>query len=292
MPDRRPRTVVVAVLAAVLLTLQGCSGPDGDDLTLVGFALPKNADEAAQAAFARTSEGAGTEWIQSYGASGDQSRAVARGLRADVVHFSVTPDLTRLVDAGLVGDDWDDDRHGGIMTESVVVLVVRAGNPLGIEGWDDLARPGLEVVTPNPGSSGAARWNVLGAWLHVAGDGGSDAEATRFLARVLANVEALPGSGREATAAFQSGTGDVLISSENEAILARQSGEDLEYLVPDDTLLIQNPGAVTRRADPRAADFLDFVRSAAGQTVYAAAGFRPLRTVVGVEVGTVGTERV
>jgi len=274
------------------MALAACapSGGGGDDdvsLSLVGFAVPKAGNNAAQKAFADTSEGEGVTWEESYGASGDQSRAVEGGLDADYVHFSVTPDVTRLVDAGLVDETWDDGPNKGIVTDSVVVLVVREGNPKDIKGWDDLVRDDVGIVTPNPGSSGAARWNILGAWQHVIAGGGSKADAEEFVGKLLGNVKAFPGSGRDATQAFQSGTGDVLISYENEAILARQNGEEIDYVVPDDTLLIENPAAVLSDADPKAEAFLDFVLSPEGQQQYVSKGFRPLNTVEGVEVGEV-----
>ena len=285
-------TTLVASLSAAVLAACGGSGSDSagggsTQLSLVGFAVPKAGNNAAQAAFAKTPEGKGTTWKESYGASGDQSRAVAGGLKADYVHFSITPDVTRLVDAGLVADDWAAGANKGIVTDSVVVLVTRKGNPKNITGWDDLVKPGIGIVTPNPGSSGAARWNILAAYQHVIAGGGSEQEASDFLAKVFANVKALPGSGRDATTAFQGGTGDVLISYENEAILARQNGEEIDYVVPDDTLKIENPAAVTTDADPKAQEFLDFVLTKEGQEQYVAKGFRPLESVEGVEVGTV-----
>ncbi|MFD1859041.1 sulfate ABC transporter substrate-binding protein [Aeromicrobium camelliae] len=290
---RRPLAAALALAAALTATAAcapsgaGSGDSDGPSLSLVGFAVPKAGNNAAQQAFAETPDGAGVTWQESYGASGDQSRAVASGLDADYVHFSVTPDVTRLVDAGLVDESWDDGPNKGIVTDSVVVLVVREGNPKNIQGWEDLAREDVGIVTPNPGSSGAARWNILGAWQHVIGKGGSEADAETFLAAVLANVKAFPGSGRDATQAFQSGTGDVLISYENEAILARQNGEPIEYVVPRDTLLIENPAAVLKDADPAAKAFLDFVLTPEGQEAYVAKGFRPLRTVDGVKLGEV-----
>ncbi|QGG40449.1 sulfate ABC transporter substrate-binding protein [Aeromicrobium yanjiei] len=280
--------VAVSLGAAVLAACGGgASGGDGSQLSLVGFAVPKAGNNAAQAAFAKTTAGKGTSWKESYGASGDQSRAVAGGLKADYVHFSITPDVTRLVDAGLVAKDWNAGPNKGIVTDSVVVLVTRKGNPKKITGWDDLAKPGIGIVTPNPGSSGAARWNILAAYQHVIGGGGSEQDAEAYLTKVFANVKALPGSGRDATTAFQGGTGDVLISYENEAILARQNGEEIDYVVPDDTLKIENPAAVTVDADPKAKKFLDYVLTKEGQQEYVSKGFRPLESVQGVEVGTV-----
>ncbi len=181
----------------------------------------------------------------------------------------------------------DAGTNHGIVTDSVVVLVVREGNPKNIKGWDDLVKDGVGIVTPNPGSSGAARWNILAAWQHAIAKGGDDADAKDFLASLFANVKALPGSGRDATTAFQGGTGDVLISYENEAILARQNGEKIDYVVPSDTLKIENPAAVTTNADPKAKKFLDFVLTKEGQEQYVSKGFRPLESVEGVEVGTV-----
>ncbi|HPU13491.1 MAG TPA: sulfate ABC transporter substrate-binding protein [Aeromicrobium sp.] len=286
-PTRVVRNAAGLAIAAALIAScapSGAQNEGGTKLNLVGFAVPKAGNNAAQAAFAKTSEGEGVTWTESYGASGDQSRAVAGGLDADYVHFSITPDVTRLVNAGLVDQTWDDGPNKGIVTNSVVVLVVRKGNPKNIQGWDDLVKKGVGIVTPNPGSSGAARWNILAAWQHVIAAGGSDADAKAFLADLFANVEALPGSGRDATAAFESGTGDVLISYENEAILARQLGEEIDYVVPTDTLLIENPAATLKNADEKATDFLSFVLSAAGQSEYVSKGFRPLNSVPGVEV--------
>ena len=293
MKIKRPLGVLIT-LASTIALLTACAPASsnnaedgGTQLALVGFAVPRAGNNVAQAAFAKTEDGEGVTWTESYGASGDQSRAVAGGLKADYVHFSVTPDVTRLVDAGLVDESWNAGPDNGIVTDSVVVLVVREGNPKNIKGWDDLARNDVGIVTPNPGSSGAARWNILGAWQHIIAKGGSEADAKDFLGKVLGNVKAFPGSGRDATQAFSSGTGDILISYENEAILARQNGENIDYVVPEDTLLIENPAAVLKDADPKAQAFLDYVRTAEGQQQYVSKGFRPLSSVEGVEIGEV-----
>lgn len=280
-------TVALIASAAVFSACAPSTGSSGATLSLAGFAVPKAGNNAAQAAFAKTEEGKGTTWKESYGASGDQSRAVAGGLKADYVHFSIAPDVTRLVDEGIVAKDWNAGPNKGIVTDSVVVLVTREGNPKNITGWDDLAKPGVGIVTPNPGSSGAARWNILGAYQHIIAGGGSEADAQAYLTKVFKNVEALPGSGRDATTAFQGGTGDVLISYENEAILARQNGEKIDYVVPKDTLKIENPAAVTVKANAKAKAFLDFVLTPEGQAEYVKTGFRPLTGVDGVEIGEV-----
>jgi sulfate transport system substrate-binding protein len=259
-------------------------GGEATQLSLVGFAVPEAANKAIAEKWAQTEEGAGVEWQTSYGASGDQSRAVEAGLEADYVHFSLEGDVTRLVDAGLVAEDWNAGEDKGIVSQSTVVLVVRAGNPKNIQGWDDIVKPGVGIVTPNPGSSGSARWNILGAWGHVIANGGTEDEAKAFLTKFFENTVALPGSGRDATTAFTSGNGDVLISYENEAILARASGEDFEYIVPDDTLLIENPGAVLTDADPKAQAWLDYLLTEEAQTEFARNGFRPLVDGIDVEV--------
>ncbi|HMT50463.1 sulfate ABC transporter substrate-binding protein [uncultured Dietzia sp.] len=283
MISRRTITRLGTSILGVGLTaalVAGCGGSaSGDELSIVGFAVPAEGNAAVQAAFAETPDGEGTSWLTSYGASGDQSRAVANGQPADVVHFSVEPDVTRLVDAGLVDQGWNSGENKGFLTDSVVVLVVRQGNPKNITDWEDLARDDVEIVTPNPGSSGAARWNILAAWASVLQKGGTEAQAAEFLEAVIGNVAAFPGSGRDATTAFLDGTGDVLISYENEAILGKQQGQEYEYIVPDRSLLIQNPAAVTTSAPETAQRFLDFALSAEGQQIYARYGFRPLASV-------------
>lgn len=288
---RRTRSRLGALAAAALaamLVVSACgtggAAAGGTTLSLVGFAVPKAANNAIQQAWAKTPDGEGVTWKESYGASGDQSRAVASGLKADYVHFSLETDVTRLVKEGLVAEDWNTGPTKGIVSDSVVVLVVRKGNPKGITGWDDIVKPGVGIVTPNPGSSGSARWNILAAWGHVIAAGGTEDDAKAYLTKFFTNVAALPGSGRDATTAFTGGTGDVLISYENEAILARQNGEEFDYIVPDTTLLIENPGAVLKDADPKAAKWLDFVLGKTGQTEFAKKGFRPVIDGISVEV--------
>lgn len=280
--------VAIATGAALLSACGGGADAGGDSqLSLVAYSVPKAADGAVEKAFAKTPDGKGVTFKESYGPSGDQSRAVVGGLQADVTHFSLTPDTTRLVDEGLVDASWDQNDRKGILSTSVVSIIVRKGNPKNITSFADLAKPGIGIVTPNPGSSGSARWNILAAYQEQIANGASEAEGEAYLKKVFANVKALPGSGRDATTAFQGGTGDVLLSYENEAIFARQSGEDVDYVIPEKNLLIENPGAVTKKASPVARKFLDFASSAEGQAVYAQYGFRPVASVSGVEVGQV-----
>ncbi len=281
----RTRAAVTTFVLVGGLALAACGGDDagaasggGEETTLsiVGFAVPEAANVAIAEEWSQTDEGAGVRFRSSYGASGDQSRAVESGLEADYVHFSVSSDVTRLVDAGLVDETWDDGPTKGVVSSSVVVLAVRPGNPENIQDWDDIVKPGIEIVTPNPASSGAARWNALAAWGHVAANGGTDAEAEEFVRQLFANVVALPNSGRDATTSFLGGTGDVLLAYENEAILATQNGEELDWVLPETTILIENPGAVLSDADPKAQEWLDFVLSEDGQRQFALKGFRPV----------------
>jgi sulfate/thiosulfate transport system substrate-binding protein len=286
------RTIkVAAALSAVgVLALTGCgsdsaSGSDSSgQINVVGYSVLEQANEGVISAFNDTDAGKGVDIKGSYGASGDQSRAVVAGQDADEVHLSLEPDVTRLVDEGLVAKDWKDNDTKGICTSSIVVMVVQAGNPKGIDSWDDLVKPGVGIVTPNPASSGSAKWNLLAAYGSVLGSGGSDNDAQAYMKKFFSNVVAFPDSGRDATTAFTGGTGDVLLSYENEAILARQSGQDFDYVIPDSSLLIENPCALTEGASDDAQAFLDFQKSAEGQKLYAETGYRPLVDVGSVEV--------
>ena len=277
--------VAAAVSAAGLLALAACgggasagSGGGGGESTidLVAYSTPEVAYNEIETLFQDTQQGQGVEFSASYGPSGDQSRAVESGQPADFVNFSLESDVTRLVEAGLVAEDWNAGDHQGIVADSVVVIAVRPGNPKNIQGWDDLVKPGVEIVTPNPGSSGGARWNLLAAWGHVIATGGSEEDAKAYLTKFFENAVALPGSARDALTSFTSGNGDVLISYENEAILARQNGEELDYIVPDETLLIETPAAVTTDADPVASEWLDFLYTPEAQEVFRKSGYRPV----------------
>jgi sulfate transport system substrate-binding protein len=262
----------------------GGSGDGGDELALIGYSVLQEANQGVIAGFQDTDAGKDVTFKESYGASGDQSRAVEAGQDASLVHFSLEPDVTRLVDAGIVADDWKDNDTKGICTTSVVSMVVRTGNPKGIDSWDDLTKPGIGIITPNPASSGSAKWNLLAAYGSVLADGGTEDDAADYMNDFFANVTALPDSGRDATTAFEGGNGDVLLSYENEAILAKQGGADFDYVVPDTTLLIENPCAVTEDAPAAAQDFLDFQKSDEGQKLYAETGYRPLNPIDGLDI--------
>lgn len=280
-----------AALAASLIATSACSDPASSgsggskgSVSVVGFSVMKTANRQVIDDFEKTDAGKGVTFQQTYGASGDQARAIIAGLKADEAHLSLEPDITKLTDEKLVAGDWNSGPSKGILTQSVVSIVVRKGNPKNILGWDDLIKPGVKIVTPNPGSSGSAKWNILAAYGHILATGGSEVDAQAYLKKFLGNVAAFPGSGKDATTAFEGGTGDVLLSYENEAIEARQAGADFDYIVAPQTLLIQNPVALTRTASSAAKAFLKFQLSKAGQTDYAKQGFRPLDPSIKVDV--------
>jgi sulfate/thiosulfate-binding protein len=275
-------TIGVAMMVAVALVATACGatggGGGGNRLSLVAYSTPREAYAALIPAFQKTAAGKGVTFSQSYGASGDQSRAVAAGLPSDVVALSLAPDMTKLADAGLVAKDWSSGPDKGMVTDSVVALVVRKGNPKGIHTWDDLVKPGVQVITPNPFSSGGARWNVMGAYGAQIEQGKSPAEATAYLSRLFRNVPVQDKSARESLQTFVGGTGDVMIAYENEAIAAQQAGQPVDYVVPDQTILIENPIAVVTRSrhQTQAKAFVDFLRSPEGQGIFAQKGYRPV----------------
>jgi sulfate/thiosulfate transport system substrate-binding protein len=268
-----------ALTAAAALALAACSSSGGaatnKTVNIVAFSTPKPAYDALQAAFQKTSAGKGVAFSSSYDASGSQSKAVAAGHPADYVNFSTGPDMTRLVPT-FVNSNWDKNSTKGIVADSVVVIVVRKGNPKHITGWDDLVKPGIGIVTPDPASSGSAKWNALAAYEHVIAEGGTPADAKAYLTKFFKNVVSKPDSGSDAAKTFESGTGDALISYESEAITARAKGESLDYIVPAQSVLIETPAAVTKNASSSAKAFLDFAESGDGQKIFAANGWRPV----------------
>jgi sulfate transport system substrate-binding protein len=267
----------LALAVAVGIAACGDSASGAGSIDLVAYSTPQQVyEEHLEPDFQQSDQGDGVEFSNSFGSSGDQSRAVEAGQPADVVEFSLEPDMTRLVDAGLVAPDWNKNQYKGIVTDSLVTLMVRPGNPKNIQSFDDLARDDVEVINPNPATSGGARWNIMAIYGSQIEAGRSEAEAQDFVKQVLANTSVQDDSARDSLQTFASGKGDVLVGYENEALQAKQEGIDIEYVTPDSTILIENPIAVTKDASDAAQPFVDFLYSDGGQQAFADAGYRPV----------------
>jgi sulfate/thiosulfate transport system substrate-binding protein len=277
-PGRLATRVGIAVVAlGATLGIAACGGGSGSTLNLVAYSTPQQVyEDKLEPAFKDTSDGKDVDFSNSFGSSGDQSRAVEAGQPADVVEFSLEPDMTRLVDAGIVASDWNQNQYKGIVTNSVVTLMVRPGNPKHITSFDDLAKSDIDVIDPNPATSGGARWNIMAIYGSQIAEGKSPAQAQDFVKQVLANTSVQDSSARDSLQTFSSGKGDVLVGYENEAIQAKQEGIDLEYVTPDSTILIENPIAVTKDAPSEAQKFVDFLYTDQGQQDFADAGYRPV----------------
>jgi sulfate/thiosulfate-binding protein len=275
------------IAGALLLAGTGCSsgaaaasGGGKVTLNLVAYSTPQAAYQKIIAAFQKTPAGKNVSFTQSYGASGDQSRAVAAGQPADVVEFSLAPDMQRLVDANIVSPTWDQNSYHGFVTNSVVVIATRKGNPKGIKDWPDLIKPGVQVITPNPFTSGGARWNIMAAYGGTVAEGASDAQAQAYLSTLFKHVPVQDDSARASLQTFTGGKGDALLSYENDAIFAQQNGQAIDYTVPDNTILIQNPVAVTSTSKHQAAAkaFVQFLYSDTAQKIFSDNGYRPVVT--------------
>jgi sulfate/thiosulfate transport system substrate-binding protein len=276
-----PLALVVSLalsLAACGSSSKGGASGSGVTLSLVAYSTPQTALDAIIKDFQKTPQGSNVKFQESYGASGDQSRAVENGLAADVVNFSLETDLTRLVKDGIVASDWNNNATKGILTKSVVAFAVRKGNPKNIRTWDDLVKPGVEVITPNPFTSGGARWNVMAAFGAQLKQGKTEAEAEAYLNKLFKNVPVQDDSARKALQTFTGGKGDVMLAYENEAIFAQQNGQPIDYVVPDQTLLIEMPAAVTKTTKhaTQAKAFLDFLYTTTAQRIFADKGYRPV----------------
>ena len=275
MRNRLTATVLaLAALAGALVAATTASARSTDTrLSLVGYAVPREALGAVIKAWQQTPDGREVGFTQSYGASGDQARAVAAGLKTDLVHLSTALDVDLLVKSGLVDAKWNRQSFKGIATNSIVVFAVRDGNPKKIKGWPDLLKPGVGIVTPNPLSSGAAKWNILAAYGAQRRLGKTDKQAIALVERMFKNVVSLDTSGRNATNTFLAGRGDVFITYETEARLAK-----LQYVIPRQTMLIEAPIAVLKTSENRdvANAFIRYTKTAAAQRIFAQFGYRPL----------------
>lgn len=276
MPKRTP-ALLLSLVASVGLAACGSSSGGGSSksVSLVAYSTPQGAFEKLIPAFQATSAGKGVSFSQSFGPSGEQSRSVANGLHADVVNFSLEPDVEKLVKAGLVSPSWNQNATHGFVTESVAVIIVRKGNPKHITGWSDLTKPGVQVLTPNPFTSGSARWNVMAAYGAQLKEGKTPAQAQEYLKALFHNVVSQDSSARNALQTFLAGRGDALIDYEDEAISDQKKGAAIEYVIPKDTILIQNPVAVVG-SSAAGKQFVEYLLSPAGQAIWAEKGYRPV----------------
>jgi sulfate/thiosulfate transport system substrate-binding protein len=268
-------------------------------LTLVAYAVPREAYGEIIPLFQAywlEQTGQTVRFLESYQGSGTQSRAVAGGFEADIVALALEPDITRLVDAGLVSADWNENPYSGFVTDSVAVLATRPDNPLGITDWADLAKEGVSVITPNPATSGGARWNILAAYGaarrgFVEGFDATDEGGVEFLRALITNVEVLDRDARESFLTFERGIGDVAITYENEYYAGIKAGGEYDVIYPRSTILIQNPVAVVdtyvdKHGTREVAEaFVEFLWTQNAQRVYANNGFRPVNPVVAAEFG-------
>ena len=265
------------------LAAAGCGGGSAasgaggaSSVRLVAYSTPADAYAELIKAFDGTPAGKAVSFSQSYGPSGSQSRAVDAGQPADFVHFALEPDIQRLVDDGKVSAGWDQNQYKGVLVDSVVSFVVRKGNPKGIHTWDDLLKPGIEVITPNPFTSGGARWNIMAAYGARLKEGKTPAQAVQYLYQLFKHVPVQDGSASDALTTFTNGKGDVLLSYENEAIRAQQGGASVDYVIPDQTIKIETVAAVTKTAPPAAKKFLQYLYTPAAQKIWADNGYRPV----------------
>jgi len=250
----------------------------GANLTLVAYSTPREAYAKLIPEFQKTAAGRDVDFEQSYGGSGEQARAVVSGLRADIVALSLEPDITTLVKAKIVAPGWKNDRFKGIVSRSVVVFAVRRGNPKKIRDWEDLVKPGVQVVTPNVQTSGGAKWNIVAAYGAMRRKKKTQAQTVAYLRNLYRHIVSQDRSAREALQTFLAGRGDVLLAYENEAIFANKRGQDVPYVIPKATVRIENPIAVTRttRNAKAARAFVSFLRTARAQRTFAENGYRPV----------------
>ena len=274
----RRSVLVLAGLAALLVPATASAAPaKGTTLSVVGYSIPTAVFPKLQTAYSATAAGAGVKFTDSFAASEVQSKAVAAGLPADVANFSVATDMQRLVDAKLVDRSWSKNTYGGIVSKSVVVFVLRNGNPKHIKTWTDLVKPGVQVVFPNPFSSGGARWDVMAAYGSALRAGKTPKQAQAFLKQLFQHNVSQDTSGRNALNTFLSGKGDVLLDYESDAKLAQSQGRPVFYLIPKATLQIETPLAALNTSNKAAAQkFVSWLYTPAAQTIWAQNGFRPV----------------
>jgi sulfate transport system substrate-binding protein len=270
------RLLLAGAALALALAAGASAASSSTNLSLVAYSTPKTVMGKIIQAWQKTGDGDGVSFSQSYGASTDQARAVANGLKADLVFLSTGTDVNLLVDAGQVDSKWNRQSYRGIAADTLVVFAVRPGNPKKVKGWADLLKPGIQVVTPNPFSSGSAKWNVLAAYGFARKSGMSNKKAIKFVTNVFRHVVSQDSSGSNAANTFFSGKGDVLITYESEAYSAFAAGKQGKLVVPKPTMLIQLPMVPTKGAPSAAKAFIKYVHAPKQQKIFALNGYRPV----------------
>ena len=265
--------LLTLLLAAFVVPAAGARTTD-TTLSLVAYSTPKAAFATIIPAFQKTPAGQGVNFTQSYGPSGDQTQAIVNGLPADVVDLSLEPDMRTLVKAGIVAPNWNANKYKGIVTRSVVVIVFRSGKK--IRGWNDLIKPGVQVLTPNPLTSGGARWNVLAAYGAQLKLGKTPKQAEQYLYKLFHHVVVQDKSARDALNTFLAGKGDALLTYENEALLAQHNGQPVYFNIPRATIRIDNPLATTKKSPAAAKAFANFLYTPTAQHLFAESGYRPV----------------
>lgn len=268
-------------------------------LTLGAYTTPRELyGQKVLPAFAKLwkeKTGQDVRFEESYVGSGAQARAIVAGFEADVAALSLEPDIEQIVKGKLITHDWKSGPNGGMISRSVVVIGLRAGNPKGIRDWDDLAKPGVQVLTPNPKTSGGAMWNIAALYGAALRGGtraaaGDSAAAESLLRAVLRNVRIMDKGARESMLTFESGVGDAIITYENEVLVARKAGKKMDYAIPSSTILIENPIAVVdvyaaKHGSRDLADaFVRFLATPESQRLLAEYGLRAVDRDVAQEV--------
>jgi sulfate transport system substrate-binding protein len=289
MDKRKNIALVAAALVALAIAAGAAASSKGTSLSLVAYSTPKPVMAKIIQAYQKTPDGSGVSFTQSYGPSTNQAKAVSAGQPADVVFLSTGDDVNLLVDAGLVNQNWSRQSYNGIAADTVVVFAVRDGNPKHIKSWQDLIKPGVQVVTPNPFSSGSAKWNILAAYGAERRLGKTDKQATAYVQQLFKHVVSQDSSGSNATNTFLSGKGDVLLTYESEAINANLQGKNIQYVIPRQTMLIELPAAVVKDSKnvDAANKFIRYLKSPDAQELFVQYGFRPVNTSVARQEATV-----
>ncbi len=312
-PSAIKSSVLASLVGALMLSpaLVGEAGATGPTVNIVGYSVAGVGIKALEAAFQATPAGAGVIFHNTFGASDTMTNNVANGQAADFVNFSYTPNLTTLVAAGKVPANWASQEltlgginvnltgkrqqavynTPGILTDSTVVFVVRQGNPLKIKNWADLIKHGVQIVTPNPASSGSARWNLLAAYTAQIALNKTKHQAIDYLKKLLSNVVAQPTSGSLSMSAFVAGTGNVLLAYEDDAKVSIAAGNNIQFITPPQTMLIENPAALTNTGltNPAAVAFYKYAFSADGQAILASQGYRPVLKSVATQTAAIFT---